>query len=78
MPITEQDRSEWYHHPVTQAYLQSLRDGVEEIKENWSLRGYVGDSLEQGALSNAKAIGEVDALRETIAWIESLRPNQEG
>lgn len=39
--------------------------------EAWARQGYVGDSLEQGALQNANALGGIVVLDQIISDIET-------
>lgn len=71
--VTQQDKAEWYRNPVTQELLKELRETVQETKDNWEAGIYVGESLEQGALQNAKALGGLQVLNEVIGVIEECK-----
>jgi hypothetical protein len=50
--------------------LRRLRLSVTEAEEAWSSEQFTGDSLEQGALANAYALGGVHTLKEIIKDLE--------
>jgi len=69
--ITEQDRLDWTQHPVTKELLEQLRESRFEVKESWAKECFAGQSLEQGALQNATALGGVRVLTDLIQQLES-------
>lgn len=71
--VTQQDKAEWYRNSVTQELLKELRETAEYTKERWENEDFIGESLEQGALQNAKALGGLKALREVIGVIEDCK-----
>lgn len=72
MRISREEAREWAEHPVTQAFKEILRESVQEAKDTWARRGYVGESLEQTALMNATALGGVEALQQAFDQIEAM------
>ncbi len=40
--------------------------------ETWARQGYIGDSIEQGALRNATALGGISVLDQIITDIETF------
>lgn len=55
---------EWKQHPFTQRFFNFLTLLEESAKEDWSHEEFVGASLEEMALKNAKALGGVTVLRK--------------
>lgn len=72
MAIQPIDRQEWLSHPVTQEFLQLLRESRKETLEIWATEGYIGDTAEQSAMRNAKALGGVQVLQDIIEKIEDI------
>ena len=73
MGITRQDREEWFHHPVTQEFLQGLRSDRQDTMETWARQGFVGDTPELSAQLNVGALGGMDVLTQVIDQIMDCR-----
>ena len=73
MAITQQDRQEWAHHPVTQEWLEQLQASKAETMEAWASEAFVGATPEATAIYNAAALGGVRVLKELIGEIETLK-----
>lgn len=56
------DFEEWKNHPFTERYFSYLQLLVEAAQTDWAREHFVGDTLDQWALQNAKALGGVQAL----------------
>ena len=56
--------------PTTQELRDRLYNSLKETQETWAAEGFVGDSLEQTALMNAKALGGLSVLRQIIDLLE--------
>lgn len=69
MGITRQDREEWFHHPVTQEFLQGLREDRQNVMETWAQKGFVGDTPAMSAQLNVAALGGMDVLTQVIEQI---------
>ena len=68
--LVETDKQEWLQHPQTADLLRHLRLSQTETEQAWSSEQFTGDSLEQGALQNAKALGGIAMLKEVISYVE--------
>jgi len=55
---------EWRQHPTTERFFNYLKLVEESAKEDWATEQFVGSSLEEMALKNAKALGGVSVLRQ--------------
>ena len=64
--ISQADRDEWFHSPVTQAFLAELLSVREEGKEDWAREAFVGATADQSHLMNAKALGGLVTLQSVI------------
>ena len=64
--ISQADRDEWFHSPVTQAFLGELMSVKAEGKEDWAREAFVGSTAEQSHLMNAKALGGIITLQSVI------------
>lgn len=65
MSITNDDWYQWAHHPVTQQFLQDLRESRQATMEAWAHQQFPTE------LANAGALGGVDLLGKVIDSIES-------
>ena len=74
MVITPQDKAEWYHHPVTQAFLSNLLDSRQHTMETWAQQCYTSDTTEKTAQVNASALGGVSVLDQVIELIVDYKP----
>lgn len=70
MNLLQADRQEWAAHPVTQAFLKTLRESRQETLESWAKEAYIGETAEQSGHRNAKALGGVNVLDQVIELIE--------
>jgi hypothetical protein len=50
--------------------LRLLRLSLTASEAAWSNEEFCGDSLEHGALQNAKALGGVAAIKEMLKYME--------
>jgi len=55
---------EWKSHPITERFFNYLLLVEASAKEDWAREQFVGRSLEEMALQNAKALGGVSVLRQ--------------
>jgi hypothetical protein len=67
------DEQEWANHPVTVAFLVTLKESRQETLDNWAKSQYVGDSAHQGMMCNAKALGGIDVLDQVIERLEEMK-----
>lgn len=58
---------------MTEELLSLLKGSRQETLDNWAKGFYVGDSVEQGTLRNAKALGGVDVLDQVIERLEEMK-----
>lgn len=70
MTLLPADFQEWAAHPVTQRFLQTLRESRQETLESWAREAYIGETAEQSGHRNAKALGGIDVLDQIIERIE--------
>lgn len=64
-PLQPQNEfDEWKTHPITERFFNFLLLLENSAKEDWAHEEFVGASLEEMALKNAKALGGVKVLRE--------------
>ena len=57
---------EWKQHPFTERYFNFIRLCISSCKEDWAREEFTGNSLDQWALSNAKALGGLQVLRSLL------------
>jgi len=77
MAIQDADRKEWAHHPVTQEFLQQLRNSKQDTMEAWASEAFIGEGIEATAMQNATALGGVRVLVEMIDQLEELTKVEE-
>lgn len=73
MNVKDRDRREWAFHPVTQEFLAGLRESKQESLELWAREGYTQSTPEGTLQANAKALGGVSVLDQTIDLIEGYK-----
>lgn len=73
MAITQQDRMEWAHSPVTQELLAELRGSKQETMEAWASEVFIGVNAEETSVKNATALGGVRVLTDLIGRIEDYQ-----
>lgn len=76
--ITTVDRVEWGQHPVTKEFLSQLVSSRMETVFAWGNENFVGNSMEQGALQNATALGGIRVLTDLIDQLLALQSFTEG
>lgn len=70
MAITQNDRYEWAHHPVTKEFLGLLHETREDTKEAWAREKFTAGTIELSAVTNAAALGGISVLDQAIGIIE--------
>lgn len=75
--ITDNDRREWAFHPVTREFLELLAGNRQTTLEAWARSAYVGETIEQTAQANAKALGGVAAYDNILEYLEGLTKDME-
>ena len=68
--IPEEELKAWANHPMTQCLKYTLMGDGAGYFESWSNGNFTGQSTDETAQLNAKALGGVDALDSLLAWIE--------
>ncbi len=64
---------------MTKALLQQLRDSKQDVMESWAMEVFIGESMEQGQLQNATALGGVRVLNDLIEQLtETIEEHKEG
>ena len=62
----EQEWKEWREHPCTKALHKILRAWQSELKDQWASGAFTDQSQFATAISNAKAIGNCEAIDRVI------------
>lgn len=78
MVITDRDRKEWAHHPVTLEYLSTLKEARHDRLEAWAKGNYTHETQGGTIQVNAQAIGEVGVLTQLVDQIEELKALETG
>lgn len=73
MALTQADRSQWAHNPVTEEFLTSLKASKQEAMEAWAKEAFIGSDMAATAQMNATAIGGIRVLDQLIEVIIEYR-----
>ena len=65
--MTKLDWQQWAHQEGTKAFMGLLQETKNEAMENWAAGGYADE------LSNARALGAVSAVRNTMLHIQEMQ-----
>lgn len=69
----------WYMEPATQAFVQMLKDKIDETKERWASQAFVNvEDPAKGERANFYALAGIDVLGQVIEMVEDMRPQLEG
>ena len=75
--VTETEFNEWRDHPVTRAFLNTLRRWREDQKEVWASGAFTDQSHFGTVILNAKAIGNCEVLDRIVGFdYEQLESEQ--
>lgn len=69
------DRSEvetWLKHPCTQALRYALMGDFMGLYDSWGNGEFTKESVDGTVQSNAKALGQVQAIESMVDWIDGL------
>jgi hypothetical protein len=75
--ITDDERYEWAHHPVTEEFLSRLTEAKQETMIAWTQEAFVGDNEHRTVVYNATALGGMRVLNNNIEYITGLRDHEE-
>jgi len=75
--VTKGDYNDWRQNPLTLALVLALRGNVQEVSEFWKNGSFSGETSEQTAQLNARALGQVHAVEEVLEWIDSPDKGEE-
>ena len=71
--LTPEDWDQWARSPVTEAWVASLEDTIEDTKDRWAAGHFRGETLEATARLNDQAVAGVEVLRQAIDRIEEMK-----
>ena len=61
----------WMQNPITQCFLNSLRDDKQEIMNAWARRAYTAETGEQTLQLNAVGLAQVKTIDELLQNLEA-------
>lgn len=70
--MTPQEIQSWKQHPVTEAFIAVLDGRKRTLQDSWSAGQFTGNSTDETAQMNAKAIGQVQMLEDILQSIEDM------
>lgn len=71
--ISPQDWDQWARNPITQAFVRTLNETVEEAKEAWAVTAFTSEDRHVTARLNTVALAGVDMLRQVMRRIEDCK-----
>jgi hypothetical protein len=79
MQLQQSEWHAWYMEPATQAFVQMLKDKVDETKDRWANQAFVNpDDAVASERANFYALAGIDVLGQVIEMVEDMRPILEG
>jgi hypothetical protein len=73
--ISPVEYAQWACNPITEDFIQGLRETRQETLEAWARGAYVGDDGERTLMANARALGSVDIIEQIISTVEEHKRN---
>lgn len=70
--LTPEEIQEWKTHPATKAFLLDLRRRQLEGMAEWAQRVHTRDTMAEGAVANAEALGGMRLLQALIEGLEEV------
>lgn len=70
--LTPEEVKEWKTHPATKAFLLDLRRRQLEGMAEWAQRVHTRDTMAEGAVANAEALGGMRLLQVLISELEEV------
>lgn len=65
-----EDFLSWMHNPITETFLNSLRDDKQEIMEAWARQAYTAESGEQTLQLNAVGLAQIKTIDQLLQNLE--------
>lgn len=71
--LTDEEIKEWKQHPATKAYLLDLYRRKLEGMAAWAQRVHTRETMAEGAVANAEALGGMRLLQVLIEDLEEVK-----
>lgn len=71
--VTDKDRQEWAHHPVTLELVATLLASKADAMENWARERFVDENPLVAAQKNAAAIGGIRVVDQILDLVENFK-----
>lgn len=65
-----EDFLSWLHNPITECFLNSLREDKQQIMEAWARRAYTDDLGEKTLQLNAVGLAQIKTIDELLQNLE--------
>ena len=79
MQLQQSEWHAWYMEPATQAFVQMLRDTINDTKERWAAQAFLNpEDPVKSERANFYALAGIDVLGQVIEMVEDMRPTLEG
>lgn len=66
-----EDFLSWCNNPLTQSFLQDLREDRQAILDAWARQAYIGETSDQTLQLNAIGLAQVKTIDELLQNLES-------
>lgn len=73
--LSKEEIIQWQRHPCTKALLLTLQGDYLDIHLGWEGQSFIAPSSDGTAQLNAKALGQLEAIRDIINHIEEIHQN---
>ena len=73
-----EDFLSWFHNPITESFLHSLREDKQEIMEAWARRAYTGENEGQTLQLNAVGLAQIKTINELLQNLEDSADSARG
>ena len=70
--ITKTEFQGWLEHPCTQSLKHTLESELDRIVLNWVKGGYVTNTTDGTAISQAKVAGSAEAIEGVMSYIDDM------
>lgn len=71
MAVTDRDRKEWANSPAGQEFIAMLNQSRLDTLETWAHEGYTQETADGTLQANAKALGGIAVLDQTLDLMAS-------
>lgn len=71
--VTAEEMQDWAQSNRTAVFVEYLKNQLQTAKDDWAREQFVGSSMEETCAMDAKALGGVSVLQQTIDLIDEMK-----